>query len=220
MLKLTGRKNYFDVIPTDGGKPDASGLPTGAGKKLSYDPLFTLLDLIMDPGYYYNKPLLAVDYLPLRRVFLEAAFPKNESAQQRWLKLQRISPEMVNNYGMKVAREYDGEAPFREGLGKLDQQIEMWRLSKANLAVVAPDAADKAWKHLAELPADGPARKAASRLGAAWKARDIRAANEAIASLAAELPKINPGQYPTGRRDLELTYNRANAFEWGRSGRM
>ena len=33
--------------------------------------------------------------------------------------------------------------------------------------------------------------------------------------LAAELPKINPENYPAGRRSLEAAYNRVNAFEWG-----
>ncbi|MBX3388763.1 MAG: cytochrome c biogenesis protein CcsA [Phycisphaeraceae bacterium] len=215
VLKLTGKRSYFDVVATDGAKVDSSGLPSGAGKKLSYDPIFTLLDLIIDPAYYYDKPLLAVDYLPLRRAFLEAAFPKDEAVAERWLKLQRISPRMVNDFGVKIAEEYSAEAPYREALNRLDQQLEMWRLSKANMMLVAPDSAEKPWLHVSQLPPSSPVRAAAASLGQAWRDRDAAKANAAIATLASELPKINPAQYPTSRRSLELAYNRSGAFEWG-----
>jgi len=215
VLKLTGKRNYFDVVPTDGAKVDASGLPGGKGKKLSYDPLFTLLDLVIDPAYYYDRPLLAVDYLPLRRVFLETAFPKDDAVAERWLKLQRISPRMVNDYGKKIAEEYFVEAPYRDALSKLDQQLEVWRLSKANMVLIAPDGADKSWLHISQLPENSPVRAAAANLGAAWRERDAAKANAAIATLAAELPKIGTAQYPTSRRSLELAYNRSGAFEWG-----
>ncbi|MBX3380976.1 MAG: cytochrome c biogenesis protein CcsA [Phycisphaeraceae bacterium] len=215
VLKLTGKRNYFDVVATDSAKPDSSGLPSGAGKKLNYDPVFTLLDLVIDPAYYYDRPLLAVDYLPLRRVFLEAAFPKDDAVVERWLKLQRISPRMVNDYGKQIAEEYFGEAPYRDALSRLDQQLEMWRLSKANMMLVAPESAEKPWLHLSQLPPSSPVRAAAERLGDAWRERDVAKANEAIASLASDLPNINAAQYPTSRRTLELAYNRAGAFEWG-----
>lgn len=215
VLKMTGKKSYFDVVPTDGQKVDVSGLPSGAGKKLAYDPLFTLLDLIIDPAYYYDKPLLAVDYLPLRRVFLEAAFPKDETVAERWLKLQRISPRMVNDFGVKIAEEYSGEAPYREALNRLDQQLEMWRLSKANMVLVAPESAEKPWLHVSQLPPSSPIRAAAADLGKAWRDRDVAKANAAIVTLASELPKINAAQYPASRRSLELAYNRSGAFEWG-----
>ncbi|MGH7244304.1 MAG: cytochrome c biogenesis protein CcsA [Phycisphaerales bacterium] len=215
VLKLTGKRNYFDVVPTDSAKVDVSGLPGGAGKKLSYDPLFTLLDLVIDPAYYYDRPLLAVDYRPLRRVFLETAFPKDKEVTERWLKLQRISPRMVNDSGKKIAEEYFGEAPYREALSKLDQQLEVWRLSKANMMLVAPETAEKSWLHLSQLPETNPVRAAAMQLGEAWRSRDVAKTNAAIASLAAQLPAINSPQYPTSRRSLELAYNRSSAFEWG-----
>lgn len=215
VLKLTGKRAYFDVVPTDGAKVDSSGLPSGAGRKITDDPVFTLLDLIIDPSYYYDKPLLAVDYLPLRRVFLERAYPKDPAVAERWLKLQRISPQMVNDEGKKIAEEFFGEPAYREALTRLDQQLEMWRLSRANLALIAPDSSDKPWMHLAQLPEDSPARRAAADLGRAWRERNAEKANAAIATLASELPRINPTQYPTSRRSLELAYNRSGAFEWG-----
>ena len=216
VLKIAGRKSYFDVAPIDGGKVDSFGAPEGAGKKVFFDPVFTLFDLIVDPAYYYEKPVLAIDYLPLRRAFLEAAFgEKEESRISRWLKLQRISPRMVQEFGPAVSQKFFAEAPYRESLGKLDQQLEIWRLSRANLMLVAPEASDRQWMHLATLAADHPARIAAAKLGESWRKLDADGANAAIKALAESVGSINAAQYPTTKRDLEIFYNKANAFEWG-----
>src|SRR5690606_9747802 len=64
-------------------------------------------------------------------------------------------------------------------------------------------------------PALHPARASTSELADAWRALDAERASAAAAALAAELPRVNAGLYPTSRRTLELTYNRSNAFEWG-----
>ncbi|MBY0112129.1 MAG: cytochrome c biogenesis protein CcsA [Phycisphaerales bacterium] len=216
VLKIAGRKNYFDVAPIDVGKVDSFGAPEGAGKKVFFDPVFTLVDLIIDPAYYYEKPVLAIDYLPLRRAFLEAAFgEKEETRINRWLKLQRISPRMVQEFGPAVSQKFIAEAPYREALGKLDQQLEIWRLSRANLTLVAPEASDKQWAHLATLAADHPARVAAAKLGESWRKLDADGANAAIKTLSDSIRSINTAQYPTTKRDLEIFYNKANAFEWG-----
>lgn len=216
VLKIAGRRAYFDVAPLDGDKVDAFGAPEGAGRKVFFDPVFTLMDLVIDPGYYYEKPVLAIDYLPLRRAFLEAAFgEKEESRISRWLKLQRITPRMVQEFGPAVSQKFIAEAPYREALGRLDQQLEIWRLSRANLMFVAPESSDKQWGHLATLASGHPARVAAAKLGESWRKLDADGANAAIKALAESVGSINPGQYPTTRRDLEIFYNKANAFEWG-----
>lgn len=216
VLKIAGRKSYFDVAPIDGGKVDSFGAPEGAGKKVFFDPVFTLVDLIVDPAYYYEKPVLAIDYLPLRRAFLEAALGEKEEARiSRWLKLQRISPRMVQEFGPGVSQKFFAEAPYREALGKLDQQLEIWRLSRANLMLVAPPASDQQWVHLSTLPDDHPARVAAAKLGESWRKLDADSANAAIRALADSVRSINTAQYPTTKRDLEILYNKANAFEWG-----
>src|SRR5438874_13785813 len=79
--------------------------------------------------------------------------------------------------------------------------------SMANFEMVAPASRDLPWQHLSRLPEGAPARRAALDLGQAWRALDAAKANAAIATLAAELPKINAGIYPSRRRSLELTYN-------------
>jgi cytochrome c-type biogenesis protein CcsB len=105
--------------------------------------------------------------------------------------------------------------PFSRAAGKVDDAVRLFMECRSNFVVVAPASRDLPWQHLSTLDASHPARKAAADLGAAWRARDAAAANAAIATLAAELPKINASVYPTSKRSLEVLYNRVNAFEWG-----
>lgn len=225
---ITGRKNYVEVPrpdeatggaglagPATPGQQISRSDPAGKLGKHGFDPVFTLLDLIIDPVYYFDKPLIGVDYLPLRRAFLEAQFPGDGSMQDRWLKLGRITPLMINEHGDAVVQAHLAEESYRRALGAMDRALSLWQESKANLLMVAPESKDRPWVHLSSLAPDHPARKAAAALGAAWRAGDAPAANSAIADLAAQLPAINSAMYPAGRRALEMTYNKVNAFEWG-----
>lgn len=234
---ITGRKNYQEVplppapssslmldtakpAPNATADPSAPNSPATPGQQIdkgkqSFDPLFTLLDLIIDPVYYFDKPLIGVDYLPLRRAFLEAEFRDDTAIQDRWLKITRITPLMVNRHGDAIVQAHLSEEPYRRAISSLDRALSLWQESKANLLMVAPSTKEKPWLHLSSLPEDSPVRKAALDLGAAWRARDAAGVNKAVAILAAELPLINAPVYPTSRRSLETTYNKVNAFEWG-----
>jgi len=207
--KITGRQRYREDYRDP---KDASGKTVITHQ---FDPLFTLLDLSIDPAYYLDKPLIGVDYLPLRRQFLERAFEKDEAAQERWLKLVRVTPTMVDRYASALAQEHMSEETYLRALGQVDQAVRLFLEGKANYQMVAPAGENEPWKHLSQLGNDAPARVAGLALGEAWRARDAAKVNAAIATLAAELPRINPEIYPTTRRSLELTYNRVNAFEWG-----
>src|SRR5205085_6740933 len=91
VMRICGRREYQDLAPEAGGR----------ARKVSYDPLFTTLDLMIDPAYYLDKPLFHVEYLPLRRAFVEEAF-KDERAREQWMHLMRISPMVVMQYGEKI----------------------------------------------------------------------------------------------------------------------
>ncbi|MDX2119063.1 MAG: cytochrome c biogenesis protein CcsA [Planctomycetota bacterium] len=220
---ITGRRTYVDFLHASGGAADsysAAGITSFA-----HDPLFTFFDLVIDPGYYLDKPLLGIGYLPLRTAFVEAAFAgaQNKEQQERWLKLTRITPLMVDRYAAKIASEHMSEEPYRKALGELDRAIEVWREGKANLMLVAPGDPSLPWKHVSTLAADSPVRTAMLELGTAWRSMDAARTNAAIATLARELAPINDATSATangaaaagGHRNLELLYNKANAFEWG-----
>ncbi|HHN77458.1 MAG TPA: hypothetical protein ENK11_02120, partial [Phycisphaerales bacterium] len=202
---LTGRHDFVDFIHHENGEIE----------KVRYDPLFTMLDMMIDPAYYLHKPLIHVNYLPLREAYLELAFPDDPDAQLRWKKLTRVSPAMVETLGGMIFDAYGDSPPFRQGIQRAERATDLFTFGVNNLLMIAPESKDQPWRHLATAPAGSPVADAAARLGAAWRAGDAAGVSEAVKALAAALPTINPEQYPTTKRALELTYNRANAFEWG-----
>jgi cytochrome c-type biogenesis protein CcsB len=207
---ITGRRDFVDVLH------DAErGGSMATARKAGYDPLFTYLDLMIDPGFYLDKPVLGIEYLPLRRAFFEAEFPKDEAAVGRGLRQVRIPPLLVRKHAEGIVAAHQAEPAYRDALSRLDDALMLWSNSSQNLQMIAPPSADKPWSHITTLPAEHPVRKAAAAMGDAWRAGDAGGVHAAAATLAAELPKINAPLYPSARRTLELTYNRANAFEWG-----
>lgn len=202
---LTGTGRYFDLIP------DADGKLI----KARYNPLFTIVDLSIDPMYYADKPLIHVDFLPLREAYLARAFPDDATQRLRWKKLTRVSPVAVDQFSSDIFNAYADDPSFRRALGRTEQALSLAFGAERNFLVIPPTSRDKTWLHLATLPDNAPARAAALRLGAAWRTMDAQAVNAAAKDLAEALPLINPDIYPQARRALELTYNQANAFEWG-----
>lgn len=207
--QLAGRRTYVDYV-----RDPKAGNVEGI-RDVKYDPVFTLLDMTIDPGYYLDKPLLGIEYLPLRRAILETKFKDDEAAQKRWLRVGRITPLMVDEVVPEVAQAHMSEEPFRAALGRLDDSIGLFLRGKSNYLMVAPSETDLPWQHLSQLPEDSPARRAAADLGDAWRARDAGRVNAAAIALAAELPKINASVYPGAKRAMETWYNRSHAFEIG-----
>ncbi len=208
---LTGRRAYEDIIPLDALAKDR--------RKVTYPAMFTLLDLVIDPKYYFDKALIHVEYLPLRRLVIEGTFNQPDASvagqQEWWLKLTRITPMMVQAQVPAIADAHGSEPAYNKALNELDQAISLWGSSASNMMLVAPARVDLPWNHLASLPVDHPARKAATELGAAWRAADADRVNAAARVLADELPRINPAVYPTFKRSLESAYNAARPFEYG-----
>jgi cytochrome c-type biogenesis protein CcsB len=204
IFSVAGRATYFDEVEID-----------GQTKRAAYDPMFTWMDLVIDPAYYLDRPLIHINYLPLRREFVETAFPQDQERQERWMRLTRITPVMAQQYGPILEEEHAFEEPYRQAFGQVRRALGLVAESRANWFVIAPDGADLPWHHLAELEIDHPARQAALALGKAWRDADAQGVNAAALILASELPKLNASLYPTQRANLEIIYNRTNAFEYG-----
>lgn len=207
--RLTGRRRYVDYLKStdEGGKERV--------KEAVYSPVFTLLDVQIDPAYYLDKPLIGVEYLPLRRAFVELAFADDEATQKRWLKVGRVTPEMVDKYTTRIVNAHGSQEPYAAAVSRVDGAMRLFMMGWANWEVVPPATTDLPWAHLGTLPESHPARVAATDLGRAWRDLDAPAAGAAAARLAEALAAINPGAYADSRRSLELFYNRSNAFEWG-----
>ena len=217
-----------ETVQRIAGRPDYVDFPRVAGKqepdKVRHDPLFTLLDLVIDPVYYADKALIHVNFLPLREEFLEAEFPNDPAAQERWKRVTRLTPAMVGRHLEIIARIHGLTPGYSEGLGRLQQALGLVDASAGNMVLVASARKDEPWRHLATLPEESSIRQAALRLGTAWRAMDADGVNREAKVLAEELPKIHPEVYSPRagmlglglkRSSWEMAYVRVNAFEWG-----
>jgi cytochrome c-type biogenesis protein CcsB len=102
-----------------------------------------------------------------------------------------------------------------EGLSRAQYGTQLFIEAKANLEMVAPESREKPWTHVSQLPDEHAARVAMMQLGEAWRARDAAKVNAAVAAIATALPAINADVYPTTSRNIEISYNKLRAFEWG-----
>ncbi len=205
---LTGRSTLR--LPAAEAEREALG-----GPEARFGRMFAMFDLAIDPGFYVDRPLIAIDYLPLREAYLELAFQGDDEQVSRWKRTGRVTPLMVDRLTQPIFDAHAGETPFRDGITKTENRLNLFKNSVSNFLVIAPEHKTDEWHHIAESPADSPVRQAAARLGAAWRAGDAAGVNAAVAELAQILPTINAELYPEGRRSLELAYNRSNLFEWG-----
>jgi cytochrome c-type biogenesis protein CcsB len=204
---ITGRRAYFDYIVTE---ETASATKV---KRARFDPLFTYMDMLINPTYYTGRPLVGVEFLPLREAFLEKIYA-SKSEIEWWKRDGRLKPIDIARVWEPVAQDQGFNPAARKSLNEMRESLDLFQHSWHNLLMKAPDAPDKPWHHLAELP-PGPASDAVRELAAAWRAGDAARVNAAITTLGAELPKINANLYPTSKRTMERLYNSANAFEWG-----
>ncbi|HYE02449.1 MAG TPA: cytochrome c biogenesis protein CcsA, partial [Phycisphaerales bacterium] len=207
---ITGRSAYADVVAGT----------TGRARRARYDPVFTLLDLCIDPQYYADKPLVHVEYFGLRQEIVEAAgqvgLPAFDDPGERewWMRHRRLPPAVLMGL-LPGLQSRMTDASRARALAITRTALELYQHSAANLDLVAPASPAGAWQHLSALDPDSPAGRATAELGRAWRAGDADAANAAIATLASALPAINPEHYPGARRGLEHVYNAARPFELG-----
>ena len=205
---LTGRGGL--ALPVPEAQREAVGSP-----RADFDPVFTLFDLAIDPGFYADKPLIGIEYLPLREAYLELAFRGDEAQVSRWKKFGRVTPLMVDRLSQPIFDAHSGESAFREGINRTEDRLQFYLRSVANFMLIAPESDTDVWHHVSEWPADSEVRTVSAALGAAWRAGDAEGVNAAVRTLAELLPTINADLYPEGRRSLEMFYNRSNLFEWG-----
>ena len=203
VFTMTGRRKHFGL--------DRTG---DTVEKVSFDPLFTLLDVMIDPGHYVDRPTIGVGYLPMRRQILQRAI-EDPALRDAWLKTGMISPRMADGQVIPVLDAHAGEDEYQRSAGKIDRSLGIFLNSWQNLEMVAPRAKDQPWVHVGRLPGDHPARLAMLTIANGWRAGDADKVNSGAAELAQILPTINAEVYPNRARSLERLYNNSNAFEWG-----
>jgi len=202
--RITGRSKYQDFVRTTSGS-DAT--------KLSYDPLFTFLDLIADKDYYFDKPIISVEYLPMRRGLVEAEFPGDGAEQERWMMATRLSPRILFHQLDLVNGVYMADLTFQNGRSQMLLAFSHFRDLHASLLLIAPRIEGGDWMHVS---LDPNLSAQFARLGEAWRARDAKTVNAVVNEIAAVVPTINAEHYPPPWRSrLEIVYNGGNNFIFG-----
>ncbi len=204
---VTGRQNYLDFDKTSEGG-------TLKVRKIGYDPMFTYLDMMIDPVYYADKALLHVEFLSLREAFLEVAF-EDAQTRERWKKVGRLRPDDVGAHGEQILRQYQLDPPYRKGLDAVFAELELYLNGWKNLLVIPPASESEEWIHLSRAAPESEIAKVTVALADAWRAQDAPTVNAQIVRLAELLPAVNPDVYPTTRRELERIYNASNPFSYG-----
>ena len=213
--RMTGKHKHFDLIVEF--NDDGS---TKSVEKIHYDPMFTMMDIMIDPYYYIDRPLVGINYLPLRQEILSLNARDAESAGAKfnykgWLKTGMVSPRMVDRYINEALTRNEDSEPFRTAVNRLDRSSALFMNSMANLQLGAPISSDQLWQHLGAMDSSSPARIASMKLATAWRAGDASSVNQASQELATALAAINPETQAAASPGLEALYNKVNAFEWG-----
>lgn len=209
---LVGRKDFQDLL---------AGGDDGKLKKVGYDPMFTFIDLAIDPVFYADKPLIHVYFLPLREDLLEAAIPgkgvQAEAERERWKKIGRLQPVWIARHLRNVLDTMPLDGAGGRSANDVNQAMQDY-LAAGKMWTVVPEAdTTKAWRHISQLDAKANPElaKAITEFGVAWRKGDAGAVNAAVGVIAAKLPALSSEASPAFRRGVERAYNAANPFEFG-----
>jgi len=206
---LTGKGHYADFAIT---RTEEGGLDI---EKLAYDPLFTFFDLVGDPRYYLQKPLIHVELLGFRRAILEEALPgpENTEERERWMKLTRISPHMFIVQQERIRDEFGADSTYTRSVGKLNRAMNLFAGAYTRLDLVPAATPDQPWRHASAVP---EVAGLFGQMGQAWQARDAERVNELARRIAEVVPTLEPEAYPPDwRRDLEGFYAGGRKFVIG-----
>jgi cytochrome c-type biogenesis protein CcsB len=205
-----------------------------------YDPVFTWLDLLLNKPYYFHKPLIHVEVLPLRQAMVT---PLPADQQELWLKRGRLAPAMFSDPHLQdILNGADADLRLSKGRNQVLRAIFAFQQNEQDLHLVSPPADSEYWASLAELhdtrvaaAADGDfittklkvenpqaaqqAMQHLESLRSAWRNADAVAVNLALDGLVQTLPLLNPHSYPTSfHRNLEYVYNATHKFTIGYVG--
>ncbi len=204
---IAGRKTYYDLEPVEeGGKRRL--------KKVQYDPLFTMLDMAIDPGYYRDKAAVHVNYLPLREAIIEQQY-QDPDEQEWWKRQGRLEPVVIARNLRAATQQRSFDPSMQKAVNDVLSGVSLLEQGWQNLMMIAPEATHQEWLHLSARGPETPIGAAVRELGEAWRAGDAAGVNAAAATLAELLPAVNPEMYPGSRRGLEAWYNRSSPFEYG-----
>ncbi len=205
---VAGRSTFVEFARADDDKVS----------KLSYDPDFTLLDLLADTEYYLDQPLIHVENLPLRKAILERAIPGDDDEMKRewWLKTTRLSPRMVILNWDYISTDLAKDSNYTSAIAALSRATNDLLAAHDGLMLVPADPTHPEqhdWRHITQ---DHKVAELFASLGNAWRARDVNKTNALVREIADTLPAVNAQMYPPAwRRTLETLYNGSGKYMLG-----
>ncbi len=203
----------------------------------TYDPTFTYLDFLLNKAYYFDKPVIYVDVLGLRRELVKHLLPED---QEKWLKLGRLEPRMIANKQVEGTLEaLEPDIMMNNALGQLKVSVRSFENPEGMMMFISPEPGGQYWTSLAEvldpsltapesakgmtgkMPELSPikteaVKSAVGELRDAWRNADTVGANLALGKLSLALKSVNPETYPSDfHRSLEYYYNKTQRFTIG-----
>ena len=223
LTRIYGKPRWKDVSAA------TAGLPPGQREDVTYDPVFTYLDLVFNRGYYADKPILYVEVLPFRERLI-AHLPEDE--RERWKKLGRISVEMFTSPQVRDAlRAADTDIVEGKARQQLFTAVNAFASTGEDLLLISPEPGDEHWARVESLtgqeggtgivPAGFGVRAATvpdlwQALAGAWSHGDAETVNSLLTQLTAAIPAVHPSTYPPAYRlSLEYLYNATYKFTVG-----
>ncbi len=204
----------------------------------TYDPTFTYLDFLLNKPYYFDKPVIYVDVLGLRRELVKHIADEDE--REKWLKLGRLEPRMLaNQQTAATLADMDRDILMTNALTQLRIAANSYDQPEAMMMFISPEPGGQYWTSLAEviepsLTAPGSAKAmtgkapeispiktaaivaAVEELRKSWRDADSVGANLALAKLSSAIKAVNPETYPSDfHRSLEYYYNKTQRFTIG-----
>jgi cytochrome c-type biogenesis protein CcsB len=203
----------------------------------TYDPTFTYLDFLLNKPYYFDKPVIYVDVLGLRRELVKN-MPVEE--QEKWLKLGRLEPRMLaNQQTASILATLEPDIMMSNAIGQLRVAANSYDQTETMMMFISPEPGGQYWTSLAEviepsltapgsakamtgkMPVIEPAKATAvaaavEELRDAWRAADSVGANLALGKLSKAIQAVHPETYPSNfHRSLEYYYNKTQRFTIG-----
>ena len=223
VTRIYGKPRWKDVAAA------TATLPPGQRDDVTYDPVFTYLDLVFNRDCYADKPILYVEVLPFRERLI-AHLPEDQ--RERWKKLGRISVELFTSPEVRdELRAADTDRVDALARDQLFGAINAFASTGEGLLLISPEPGDVQWAHvLSPDPHDGenaivPAGYGVEvagvddlwrALAGAWSHGDAATVNQLLASLTTALPAVHPTTYPPAYRlSLERLYNATGKFTVG-----
>lgn len=199
-----------------------------------YDPVFTYLDLIFNKPYYFDKPIIHVEVLPLREQLI-AHLPQEERYLHK--KLGRLTYAMLHDPKMRnTLMQLDTDLTMENAMRQVRVAIASFEGSTQELDIISPKPGDVYWidirtglprpptgaslKRNSNAPALTPVKTGVEetwiQLANAWRAADTAEVNRLLAELTERVPAIHAETYPsTTRLQAEWLYNATDKFTIG-----